>query len=46
VPNYSLHRFYVPRLQQVFHHYVDQINQEEQHEIDGINRDLPFKKDP
>lgn len=43
-PNYSLHRFYRPRLQQIFHHYIDEINEDEQREIDHINQELPFKQ--
>jgi len=43
-PNYSLHRFYNPRLAQVLHAYIDEINEMEQQEIDLINQDLPFKQ--
>ncbi|URR36771.1 GNAT family N-acetyltransferase [Thermosynechococcus sp. HN-54] len=42
-PNYSLHRFYEPRLAQIFDHYIDEINDEEQRLIDTINADLPMK---
>ncbi len=45
-PNHSLHRFYVPRLRQVFAHYIAEVNQMEQQEIDLINQDLPFKASP
>jgi len=45
-PNYSLHRFYNPRLAQVLHAYIDEINEMEQQEIDLINQDLPFKQVP
>jgi uncharacterized protein len=45
-PNYSLHRFYPPRLRQVFGAHIDRINALEQQEIDAINQDLPFKQDP
>lgn len=43
-PNYSVHRFYHPRLTQIFRSYSDQINDLEQQEIDAINDDLPFKQ--
>lgn len=43
-PNYSLHRFYNPRLAQVLHAYINEINEMEQQEIDLINQDLPFKQ--
>lgn len=42
-PNYSLHRFYDQRLNQIWHHYIDQINDQEQQEINQINQDLPLK---
>jgi uncharacterized protein len=42
-PNYSLHRFYEPRLAHLFANHIDQINQMEQAEIDAINAGLPFK---
>jgi uncharacterized protein len=42
-PNYSLHRFYDPRLSQILNSYIDQINQQEQQQIDQLNQDLPFK---
>ncbi|NCJ05796.1 GNAT family N-acetyltransferase [Synechococcales cyanobacterium C] len=45
-PNYSLHRFYSPRLSQIFDHYLDEINTMEQEEIDRINQDLPLKSCP
>jgi uncharacterized protein len=41
-PNYSLHRFYAPRLNQILQGYIDEINQHEQAEIDQLNADLPF----
>lgn len=44
--NYSLHRFYPPRLAQIFTTYISQINEMEQQEIDAINQELPFKKSP
>ena len=43
-PNYSLHRFYQPKMQQILQIYIDEINQMEQEEIDAINQDLPFSK--
>ncbi|MGA1623974.1 MAG: GNAT family N-acetyltransferase [Synechocystis sp.] len=43
-PNYSLHRFYHPKMQQILTLYIDEINQMEQEEIDAINQDLPFSK--
>ncbi|MEM6839610.1 MAG: GNAT family N-acetyltransferase [Cyanobacteria bacterium P01_C01_bin.120] len=42
-PNYSLHRFYASRLQQILEGYIDEINLAEQQEIDAINADLPLK---
>jgi len=42
-PNYSLHRFYNPRLMQIFTTHIDEINSMEQQEIDDININLPFK---
>lgn len=41
-PNYSLHRFYDPKLKRIFAHYIDEINGMEQRHIDAINQDLPF----
>ncbi|MBW4549682.1 MAG: GNAT family N-acetyltransferase [Aphanocapsa sp. GSE-SYN-MK-11-07L] len=41
-PNYSLHRFYDPRLSQILTGYINQINQQEQQQIDYLNQDLPF----
>jgi predicted N-acyltransferase len=43
-PNHSVHRFYPPRLAQIFRSYIDEINDMEQREMDAINQDLPFKK--
>jgi hypothetical protein len=43
VANYSLHRFYHPRLRQIFGSYIGEINCMEQQEIDAINQDLPFR---
>jgi uncharacterized protein len=42
--NYSLHKFYHPRMSQILHHYIDEINQAEWEEIEAINHDLPFSK--
>ncbi|WP_449419157.1 GNAT family N-acetyltransferase [Phormidium nigroviride] len=43
-PNYSLHRFYNPRLSQILQSYISQINEREQQEIELVNEDLPFSK--
>ncbi|BAU65416.1 hypothetical protein STA3757_28010 [Stanieria sp. NIES-3757] len=43
-PNYSLHRFYNRRMNQILRNYIDEINQMEQEEIDAINHELPFTK--
>ncbi|GBF80570.1 GNAT family N-acetyltransferase [Aphanothece sacrum] len=43
-PNYSLHRFYDPKMSQILKHYMPEINRMEQEEIDAINQDLPFSK--
>jgi predicted N-acyltransferase len=40
--NYSLHRFYDPRLQQIMETHIDEINRLEQEHIDSLNRELPF----
>lgn len=45
-PNYSLHRFYAPRLQQILTTYIQDVNEMEQREIDAINNDLPLKQSP
>lgn len=42
--NHSLHRFYHPRMNQIFSHYIDEVNQMEQEEIDAMNEGLPFTK--
>jgi predicted N-acyltransferase len=42
-PNYSLHRFYHQRFDQVFQHYIGDINAAEQDAIEKINQDLPLK---
>jgi uncharacterized protein len=41
--NHSLHRFYPPRLSQIFTGYINQINDMERQEIEAINQELPFK---
>jgi hypothetical protein len=43
-PNYSLHRFYNPRLSQILNSYISQINEKEEEEINLVNEDLPFSK--
>jgi len=43
-PNYSLHRFYPPRLSQLFRTHIDEINALEQQEMDAINQDVPLKQ--
>jgi uncharacterized protein len=42
-PNYSLHRFYEPRLHKILRTYIDEVNEMEQREIEAINADLPLK---
>ena len=42
-PNYSLHRFYAPKLNQILGNYIDRINEAEQHQINEINENLPIK---
>ncbi len=44
-PNYSLHRFYHPRLSQIFSSYIHEVNEMEQREMDGMNGELPFKQE-
>jgi uncharacterized protein len=45
-PNYSLHRFYSPRLSHILHSHIDEINDLEAQEIEMINQDLPFRREP
>jgi uncharacterized protein len=45
-PNYSLHRFYHQRFDEVFQHYIGGINEAEQNAIEQINQDLPLKLKP
>ncbi len=40
--NYSLHRFYHPRMNSILHHYIDELNQHQQAQIIALNQDLPF----
>jgi predicted N-acyltransferase len=44
VANYSLHRFYEPRLTQILEMHIDEINALEQHNIDELNAALPLSK--
>ncbi|MGF1570467.1 MAG: GNAT family N-acetyltransferase [Nodosilinea sp.] len=43
--NYSLHRFYQPRLQTLLTRYIDEVNGLEQREIEAVNADLPLKQE-
>jgi predicted N-acyltransferase len=43
-PNYSLHRFYHPRLLHILRPYLQEVNVLEQQEIEALNQDLPFKR--
>lgn len=42
-PNYSLHRFYAPKLNQILGDYIGRINAAEQSQINEINENLPIK---
>jgi hypothetical protein len=42
VPNFSLHRFFDPRLQQIMDNHIHQINAHEIQGIDAINQKIPF----
>ena len=42
-PNYSLHRFYAPKLNQILGNYIGRINEAEQYQINEINENLPIK---
>jgi predicted N-acyltransferase len=44
MPNYSLHRFYHPRLTQILRSYIQEVNELEQQEMAAINQALPFKQ--
>lgn len=43
-PNYSLHRFYNRRLEQILRPYISEVNELEAQEIEAINAELPFSK--
>ncbi len=45
-PNYSLHRFYHPRLQQILVPHIQEVSAYEQRQIDAINQELPFNFEP
>ena len=40
--NYSMHRFYHPRMNGILQHYIDEINDGTQQQIQAINDELPF----
>jgi len=42
VSNFSLHRFYDPRLSHIMETHLDEINRLEQAQIDAFNQGLPF----
>jgi len=42
VANYSLHRFFDQRLEQIMNAHIDEINRLEQEHIDELNEGLPF----
>ena len=42
--NYSLHRFYNPRMARLLQNYIGEVNRMEREEITAINHDLPFNK--
>jgi len=41
-PNYSLHRFYRPRLGQILIPHIQEVNEYEQRQIEALNQELPF----
>jgi predicted N-acyltransferase len=43
--NWSLHRFYDPKLAGIMNQHIDRINRMEQERIDELNQSLPFAKD-
>lgn len=43
-PNYSLHRFYNSRLEQILRSYISEVNELEEQEIDAMNAELPFNQ--
>jgi len=42
IANYSLHRFFDQRLEQIMNAHIDEINRLEQEHIDELNQGLPF----
>ncbi|WP_019501572.1 GNAT family N-acetyltransferase [Pseudanabaena sp. PCC 6802] len=46
LPNYSLHRFYRPRLRQILLPHIHEVNEYERQQIEAINQDLPFDFNP
>ncbi|MFH2220334.1 MAG: GNAT family N-acetyltransferase [Pseudomonadota bacterium] len=42
IPNYSLRRFYHPRLRHILQLHIDEINRIEQEQIDALNTQLPY----
>ena len=44
IPNFSLHKFYAPRLQMIMRTHINEINRLEQEQIDAMNAELPFAK--
>lgn len=42
--NYSMHRFYNPRMNAILNHYIGEINSATEEQIQAINDDLPFTK--
>ena len=44
VANFSLHRFYDPRMRLIMENHMDEINRIEQEQIDRLNQQLPFAK--
>jgi uncharacterized protein len=41
-PNYSLHRFYRPRLGQILIPHIQEVNEYERRQIEALNQELPF----
>jgi len=41
-PNYSLHRFYRPRLGQILLPHIQEVNEFELRQIEALNQELPF----
>ena len=46
VPNYSLHRFYDPRLRKIMRTHIDEINRLEEVQIEALNQAIPFAGSP